>query len=128
MAVPVVSQVKEVVFGKSAEKDALIGAVGALSGVALTPMTPQLPLGNYAKVSNVVYGIALIALGAWVKHDGIGYFLIGMGLAYFVDGLVRTFIPSAATSKSYALSAAVSAHMPSSGVARQGVLSNSFNA
>lgn len=109
MANPISTTVQKVrTFTQSSDMDAVSGAVGALVGVVLVPYTPQLTfLGKWSSISNVIYGLALIALGAWVKHDGIGYFLVGMGIAYFVDGLVRVFIPSVTASATYAPETAV---------------------
>ena len=45
-------------------------------------------------VSNLIYGAALIAVGMHVKADGIGYFLIGAGVVFAIDGLVRIAIPA----------------------------------
>lgn len=89
-------------FGKSAEKDAMFGALGALVGTVAVPYAPQLPLGAWAKISNVLYGLALIALGAWINHDGIGFFFVGIGVAFLVDGLVRVFVPAVTTSSGFA--------------------------
>lgn len=81
-------------FGSSAERDAIIAAGGAVVASALIPFTPQLPLGQYSYVSNLIYGAALIAVGMHVKADGIGYFLIGAGVVFAIDGLVRIAIPA----------------------------------
>ena len=72
-------------FNRSGEKTAAIGAIGALVGVFTANYIPQF----LSKYTNLAVGIILVIAAVFIKQDGVGYFLLGMGVILVVDGAVR---------------------------------------
>lgn len=85
------------ILAKSGERDAFVGSLGAMVGVVAIPHLPQF-IGQY---TNVAVGIAAIVAGIYLKHDGIGYALIGLGAVLAIDGIVRLVFPQQTSGSAY---------------------------
>ena len=87
-------------FMESREKDVAFGAIGAGAAVVAIPHTPQF----MGKFTNLAVGAIMIAASVFIEHkSGIGYFFLGAGVIYLVDGLVRLTMPNVATSTNFAV-------------------------
>lgn len=85
------------ILAKSGERDALVGALGAGIGIIAIPHMPQFA----GKWTNLAVGIAAVFAGIYLKHDGIGYALIGFGAILAIDGLVRVVFPQQTSGSAY---------------------------
>lgn len=107
-------------FTKSAEFNYAIAGVGALAGVYTTPIIHSaLPKGIGAGVADLVIGAAAFIGGMYVGHDGVSAFLVGFGITYLVEGLLRFVMPNATPFNSVAV-ASTSAVKATSGKTASG--------
>lgn len=91
---------------KSAEfKYALAGA-GALAGVYVSPIVNK-ALNGFGQtgqaVGNLAIGVVAFIGGMYIKNDDISAFLVGLGVTFFVEGLLRFFMPNATPFNSVAV-------------------------
>lgn len=76
----------------SSDKTAVIGSVGAVLGVIGGHYVPNLPyVGQY---SDILYGAILSGAGLYVDHDGLGAFLLSVGLGFVLYGIIEVFVPT----------------------------------
>jgi len=93
-------------FLKSAEFNYALAGAGALTGVYLSPFVNNATaqFGNVGQgLANLAIGAASFAAGMYVQNDEASAFLVGFGITYAVEGLLRLFMPNVQPFNSVAL-------------------------